>query len=372
MNEKTGWIGRIGTLINETKGPWGGGSSGGSGEDGGESRNPWSQPPGGGKPRPSRGPSVVEQLTDRLRGGLGGGGAGGGGSGGDSPGLPSWPVVRLGLFIFLGLWIVLTSFWRISPQERGVVTTFGAYSRTLESGIGLTAPWPIETVAKMNVTDIRTLDIPKGGNGINFVLTGDQNIVDLDYSVRWSISSPELFQFQLADPEETIQEVAESAMRASISGASLAGAIGAQRGQIESDVEQRMRQLLSIYRSGVRIESVTIRRADPPKEVNEAFKDVTAAQQEAQSAINNANTYAQQISQRAQGEAASFDKVYEQYRLSPVVTRRRMYYETMEEVLSKTDKTIVETPGVTPYLPLPEMRKRLPEPPPVAVVGGGQ
>jgi modulator of FtsH protease HflK len=265
--------------------------------------------------------------------------------------------------------LLFTSVWRVSPQERAVVTQFGAYSRTLNSGVGVTLPWPIESVTKVNVTDIRQLSIPEGGTANNFVLTGDENIIDLDYQVRWSIADPELFLFQLKDPEKTIRDVADSAMRAAISRVSLAGAIGAQRGTIESDVERRMRTILQGYRSGVKVDGVSINAADPPKEVNEAFKSVTVAQQEAQSALNNANTYAQQVTQRAIGEAAAFDKVYEQYRLSPVVTRRRMYYETMEKVLSKVDKTIIETPGVAPYLPLPPAARRLPD---VTVSGAAQ
>jgi modulator of FtsH protease HflK len=368
MTEKTSWLARTGALLSANKNPWGGGDSSdsGPGGDGGKPsgpRNPWSQPPSGGKPRGPRGTSSLDQLTDKMRDRFGGGGGFGGGSGGGGPRLPTGPMLRLGLLMFFAFWILFTSIWRISPQERGVVTRFGGYARTLESGIGLTFPWPIEQVRKINVTDIRTLTIPASATETNFVLTGDSNIIDLDYSVRWSIADPELYQFQLADPEKTIQEVADSAMRAAISRASLAGAIGAQRGQIEQDVLNGMRSILVGYRSGVRIEGVAIKRADPPKEVNEAFKDVTAAQQDAQSAINNAKTYAQQVTQRALGEAGAFDRVYEQYRLAPGVTRRRMYYETMEEVLSKVDKTIVETPGVTPYLPLPEVKRRMPEPP---------
>ncbi len=369
MTEKTGWLARTGALLSANKSPWGSGDTGSDGDSSKSSgpRNPWSQPPGGGKPRGPRGTSTLDQLTDRMRDRFGGGGGGsGGGSGSGGPGLPSWPMIRLGLIFFAALWILFTCVWRISPQERGVVTRFGAYSRTLDSGIGLTLPWPIERISKLNVTDIRTLTIPASSSETNFVLTGDSNIIDLDYSVRWSIADPELFQFQLADPEKTIHEVADSAMRAAISRASLAGAIGAQRGQIEQDVLNGMRTILLGYRSGVRVEGVAIKRADPPREVNEAFKDVTAAQQDAQSAINNAKTYAQQVTQRALGEAGAFDRVYEQYKLAPGVTRRRMYYETMEQILPKLDKTIVETSGVTPYLPLPELKRRMPEPPTAA------
>ena len=143
-----------------------------------------------------------------------------------------------------------------------------------------------------------------------------------------------------------------------------------------------MQQILDGYRAGVDIQGVAIKQADPPQAVNEAFKEVNAAQQRAQSYINQANAYSLQLRQRAQGDAESFDKVYEQYRLAPEVTRRRMYYETMEAVLAKSDKTIVEAPGVVPYLPLskaaprplpPEITATAPATPnPTPNQGGGQ
>jgi membrane protease subunit HflK len=204
------------------------------------------------------------------------------------------------------------------------------------------------------------------------MLTGDQNIIDLAYSVRWNIRDPELYLFQMANPDETIQEVAESAMRAVIATVSLNDAIGEGRGDIEARVTQRMQTILDAYRSGVDIQGIAIRQADPPATVNEAFKEVTAAQQDAQSYINRANAYSTQLIQKAQGEAAAFDKVYEQYRLAPDVTRRRMYYETMEQILQKTPKTIIEAPGVTPYLPLPEVQKRTPQQQRQQQRGGGQ
>ena len=291
MSAKTGWKARAIALFADVGGPWGnrgGGGQNGGGSGGNGPRNPWNLPPGGGGGRP-RGPSVLDELARRMRQQMGGNGDGG----------SSWPMVRLAGAVIVGLWVLFTSFHAIGPQERGVVTVFGAYSRTLESGIGLTLPAPIERVTTLNVAEIRTIDIPAGNGVENFVLTGDQNIIDLDYSVRWSIADPELFRFQLADPEETIREVAESAMRAALSRVDLIGAIGAKRGQIEADVENRMRSILATYRSGVRIEGVAIKRADPPAAVMDAFKDVTAAQQEAQSMINQANTYSQQITQRA-------------------------------------------------------------------------
>ncbi|MFM7027673.1 MAG: FtsH protease activity modulator HflK [Chakrabartia sp.] len=354
MSAKTGWKARAIALFADAGGPWGnrgGGGQNGGGSGGSGPRNPWSAPPGGGGGGP-RGPSGFDALLRRLTGRFGGDGDGG----------PPWRLIRLGGGAVIGLWVLLTSFHSIAPQERGIVTTFGAYSRTLESGIGLTLPSPIERVTKLNVAEIRTIDIPAGNGVENFVLTGDQNIIDLDYSVRWSIADPELFRFQLKDPEETIREVAESAMRAAVSRVDLTGAIGAKRGQIEADVENRMRAILGSYRSGIRIEGVAIKRADPPAAVMDAFKDVTAAQQEAQSMINQANTYSQQVTQRALGEAQAFDKVYVQYKLSPVVTRRRMYYDTMEQVLGKLDKTIIETPNVMPYVAVPPAARKATEP----------
>jgi membrane protease subunit HflK len=149
-------------------------------------------------------------------------------------------------------------------------------------------------------------------------------------------------------------------MRAVVSGVTLDDAIGEGRGGIEGRVQETMQRILDSYRAGVTIQGVAIKQADPPQAVNDAFKEVSAAQQEAQSYINQANAYSLQLRQKAQGEATAFDKVYEQYRLAPEVTRRRMYYETMERVLQNVDKTIIEAPGVTSYLPLPQVQKSPP------------
>ena len=365
MSEKIGWWARKFALNNEG-GPWGGrgsggGSGGGNGNGGGGGgdgpRNPWSQPPGGGRPRgPNGRNSAMDEFTKRLRGLNGGGGGGGGFGGGFLPG-NAGPIIRLVIIAIALLWILLTSFHQIGPQQAGVVTMFGSYSRQLTPGIGITFPAPIESVQKVDVQAINTIEIP-GGSAENLVLTSDQNIVDLAYSVRWDVRNPELYLFQLAQPNETISEVAESAMREVLSQFTLNDAIGAGRTQIEQQVTLRMQSLLDQYRAGVRVQGVAIKKADPPDAVNEAFKKVSAAQQAAQTSINQANAYAQQITARAEGEAAQFDKVFEQYKLAPVVTRKRMYYETMEEVLARTDKTIVETGNVTPYLPLNEMKRR--------------
>lgn len=350
MKNIFGWGARFGAMMNDNKGsPWGSGGGGGSGDDGGPP-SPWGQPP---RKRRSGGVgSNVTSLDDFLkksRDRFGGGFPSGGGR-------PYW---LYGLGIFLLLWLIFTSFHRIGPQQAGVITRLGSFSGTLRPGIGFTLPAPIDRVQKIDVQEIRTIDVGStDASSENLILTGDQNIIDLAYSVRWNISDPELYLFQIKDPEQTIREVAESAMRAVVAGVSLDDAIGAGRGEIEQRVEQVMQQLLNDYRSGVRVQGVAIKQSDPPAAVNDAFKEVSAAQQEAQSYINQARAYALQLTAKAQGEAAAFDKVYAQYKLAPDVTRRRMYYETMERVLSRVDKTIVEAPGVTPYLALPEIQRR--------------
>jgi membrane protease subunit HflK len=278
-------------------------------------------------------------------------------------GLPGRPDRSLVVWIVVGLaavWLVFTSVHSISPGQRGVVTQLGRYSRTLGPGVSFTLPSPIERVKKVDVESIRTFDVGSDDSN-DLMLTGDQNLIDIAYTVRWNIRTPELYLYELAQPDETIREVAESAMRSAVSRVSLNDAMGDKRADIETQVQESMQRILDSYRAGVQVQGIAIRQADPPAAVNDAFKQVTAAQQDAQTYINNANAYALQLRQKAQGEATAFDKVYEQYRLAPEVTRRRMYYETMEEVLSKVDKTIVESPGVTPYLPLPQVQKSAPQ-----------
>ena len=351
------WVKGAGILRSDNnKGPWGsggdssgGGGSGGSG--GGGPRNPWAFPPEGRRPRPGGNP-FDDFMKRARRGGNGGGGLPGGGT------PDTTTLVQIGIGAVVVLWIALTSFWVIAPNERGVVTVLGRYSTTLEPGFRLTWPAPFASVTKVDATSYRDEVFPKGGTGENLMLTQDQNIVNLGYQVRWDVKNAEDFVFQIADPEETVRAIAESAMRAVIADVTLNEAIGAGRDAIEARVQQNMQAILDEYNSGVRIQKVAINQAVAPSQVDEAFKAVTAAQQEAQATLNNSRAYAQQVIARAQGEAAQFDKIYEQYKLAPEVTRKRLYYETMEAVLAKSNKTIVEAPGVVPYLPLPPMRGR--------------
>jgi membrane protease subunit HflK len=356
MNIISGWGSRMRGLFADTKGPWGSSGSDGDGDppsgDGGQGNGPWGDQPRRGR-RPSIGGSNVSALDELLRRSRARFGGGGGG-------LPSRPDRSLILWAIIGLvlvWLVFTTTHSISPGQRGVVTRFGRYSYTLGPGLGWTLPAPIERVKKIDVENIRTIDLGSSSSD-DLMLTGDQNLLDLAYSVRWNIKNPELYLFQLAEPDETIREVAESAMRAVVSRVSLNDAMGDRRAEIETQVTENMQRILDAYRSGIQVQGIAIKQADPPDAVNDAFKQVTAAQQDAQTYINNANAYSLQLRQKAQGEATAFDKVYEQYKLAPDVTRRRMYYETMEQVLSKVDKTIVEAPGVTPYLALPEVKKQ--------------
>ena len=348
-------------LFIDTKGPWGPNPSSGGDEppsdgDGGTGGGPWGEPPKRGRRAAQPQPPNVASFENFLRRSKARFGDGGGGGGGGFAGRPAGPLVKWVTLGVLLAWLVFTSMHIVAPGEQGVVTRLGRYSHTLGPGVGLTLPWPVNRVQKIDVENIRTIDLGTTGTE-TLMLTGDQNIVDIAYSVRWNISDPELYLFELAKPDETIREVAESAMRAVVSGFSLNDTIGEGRGDIETRVQDVMQRVLNNYRSGVRIQGIAIKQADPPQAVNDAFKEVSAAQQEAQSYINQANAYSLQLRQKAQGEATAFDKVYEQYRLSPEVTRRRMYYETMEEVLRRVDKTIVETPGVTPYLPLPQVQR---------------
>ena len=353
-------------------GPWGSGG-------GGPPKNPWGggQPPkppgggngGGGGPRGAPDfDDFIRRSQERLRASMGGGGTGGVRGGRGVP----WLWIVGGLLL---AWVVFTSAYRVGPQERGGVMRFGKYVSTSGPGFHFKLPAPIDTVIKPNFEQVRTIDIGSAdGSSENLMLTGDQNIIDVAYTVRWKISDAENFLFQLADPELTVREVAESAMRAEVSRVSLNAAVGPQRAQIAEQARTRAQELLTSYDAGVEVVGVDIRQADPPQAVDEAFKEVSAAQQVAQQYLNNSRAYAQELIARAQGETAVFDAVFAQYRLAPEVTRKRIYLETMEEVLGKNGKTVIEARGVTPYLPLPELQRRAaaPPPPPPSVTGATQ
>lgn len=329
------------------KSPWGSGGKGdgeGSGGSSGGPRNPWSFPPEGRRPRTGGG--ALDELLRRARNG-----------GPGLPGFPAdrriWALVALGLVV---VWLLLTSLHRIGPGERGVATFLGSYTGTFNPGWSVTAPAPFADVQVVDVQNIRDEKFPSDSRE-NLMLTGDKNIIDLTYQVQWRVENAPDYVFQFAEPQDTVRATAESAMRSVVATATLNEAIGAGKSRIEAQVQLLMQQILDEYHAGVHIQSVTIQNARPPIAVDEAFKQVTAAQQEAQANKNNAHAYAQQVVAAAQGQAAEFDKIYEQYKLAPEVTRRRLYYETMEAVLQRSDKVVIEAPGVTPYLALPELKR---------------
>ncbi|KHL26391.1 peptidase [Croceibacterium mercuriale] len=371
MTNRSGWLGRWTLAMAGKRSPWGGGAP----EDGpatppsGEEppargpRNPWLPDGSGDGEKPPRRSAGIEDIF-RNRGPEGPrrrtGGPGG--PGGPNFQMPrranggSWVPIIGGTLI--AVLLLATAVHQVGPKEQGIVSTFGKYSHTLNPGLNMTLPWPLQNVEVTDVTSIQSETMPTG-NAEQLILTGDQNLVDLSYLIRWNIKDLRLFRYQLAEPQETLREVAEAAMRASVAEQTFDSVVsGAGRATVEERVRTRMQAVLDAYRSGIAIQGVDIGRTEPPEQVVEAFKDVSAAQQDADADINRAEAYSQQLLARAQGDAAEFNNIYEEYRQAPEVTRRRLYYETMESVLAKTNKTIVETDGVTPYLALPELQRR--------------
>ena len=338
--------------------PGGKGAAGGEGERRGP-RNPWL--PSGDTPPPRRSAGIEDIFRNRDPRRSGGGGRGPSGMGGGFPNLPRRPDGKSWLPLGIGAAVVIvlgaSSLHMLGPKEQGIVTTLGKYSRTIDSGVSLTLPWPIEQV---EVADVRSfsVDMIPDNDSEKLMLTSDKSLVDLSYLVRWNIKDLKNYTFRLADPKETVREVAEAAMRASIAQITLSDALsGAGRARVEQDVRERMQRILDGYHAGVSIQGVEIKKADPPAKTKGAFDQVNVAQQESERDRSEARAWAQQVIARAQGDASSFDKVYEQYKLAPEVTKRRMYYETMERVIRDND-TVVAEKGVTPYLPLSEMKRR--------------
>lgn len=394
MERLGGFIERIGLAMAGKRNPWGGGSKGdgppgdGGGDAGGEAgaapagggdapkprgpRNPWLPEGGESNDGPRRSANIEDIFRtrgpDRRRGG-------GGGGGGPRFNLPKRPNGKSWLPVILAaaaiLWLVFTSAHVVGARERGLVTWLGAkYSHTLDPGFNLSLPWPIQSVEVENVSGIRAVKIPEG-NAQKLILTGDQNLVNLSYLIRWNIKDLALYRFRLANPEETVLEAAETAMRQSVGELDLDTVLsGAGRAQIEQNVRSRMQAILDSYKAGIAVQGIEIVKTDPPETVVDAFRDVSAAEQNAQAAINGARRYREQLLAQAQGDAARFDKIYAEYRLAPEVTRQRLYYETMESVLSKTNKTVIEAQGVTPYLPLDQMQRRAQTPAAPATRGG--
>ncbi|AHD08792.1 MULTISPECIES: FtsH protease activity modulator HflK [Phaeobacter] len=375
-------------------GPWGGGgSSGGSGNRG---NNQGGDDNRGGGRRPDDGQipeidELVKKGQEQLRvlmggrgGGTGGGGRGGAGGGGGGPQLTKG-TVALGALVAVGFW-AFASFYTVKPEEQSVELFLGEYSSTGQPGLNF-APWPLVTKEILPVTREQTEDIGVGGgrgSEAGLMLTGDENIVDIDFQVVWNINDPAKFLFNLRDARTTIRAVSESAMREIIAQSELAPILNRDRGAIASRLQDLIQFTLDDYDSGINIIRVNFDKADPPASVIAAFRDVQAAEQERDRRQNEADAYANnalaeargqaaellekaegyraRVVNEAQGEASRFSAVLTEYEKAPDVTRKRLYLETMEEVLGRVDKIILdeqsgEGQGVVPYLPLNELRR---------------
>ncbi len=368
---------------NNSGGPWGGGGGNDGGDDNDRNKGQ----------RPGNQPPQVPDLDDLVRKGqeqlkvLMGGGKGGGtrGAGPEGPGI-SKGTIGIGVLILVGLWLFL-SFYTLKPEEKSVELMFGKYYATGESGLNF-APWPVVTKEVVQVTRENTEDIGVGGRGGQFdqglMLTGDENIVDIDFQVVWNITDPAQFLFNLQDPQETIRAVSESAMREVIGRSNLAPILNRDRAAISQEVGDLIQGTLDSYNSGVNIVRLNFDKADPPAEVIDSFRDVQAAEQERDTLEKQADAYANQtlaaargqaaqllqqaegyraqVVNQATGEASRFIAVYDEYAKAKSVTRKRLYLETMERVLSGVDKIIIDEGvggdgGIVPYLPLNELNR---------------
>jgi len=309
-----------------------------------------------------------DQLMRRLREMFGG-------PGGDGvkPGAVA-AIVGVGFL----LW-VLSGVYIVQPNEQGVVTTFGAYSRSATPGLRYHLPTPIERVEKVPVTSLNRIDVG-GAAGADvpeesLMLTGDENIIDLDFSVTWRVADASRYLFTLRDPDTAVKAVAESAMREVVGKTPLQSILTRGRGQVQIQAAELMQKTLDSWGSGVSVVEVQIRSANPPQEVVAAFREVANAGQDAESAINEANTYRNRVINEAKGDAARivqssqgyreqavreaigesarFNQIYTEYSRAPGVTRERLYLETMQRVLAKSNKVIVDAKGASAPIILP-------------------
>ncbi|WP_103256642.1 FtsH protease activity modulator HflK [Tabrizicola aquatica] len=377
-------------------GPWGGGGGPGNDDRGGKGNND-DDDRRGGRPGPN-GPQIpeIDQLVKRgqeqlrvLMGGRPGQrGTGGGGPGGGGPVITKQGIA-LGALAAVGLWAFM-SFYTVRPEERSVELFLGESSGVGNPGLNF-APWPIVTYEKVQVTGERTTDIGTGetSGDTGLMLTRDQNIVDIGFQVVWNIADPESYLFNLADPDDTIRAVSESAMRDIVARSELSPILNRDRGVIAADVQAQVQATLDSYNAGISVIRVNLQRAQPPREVLDAFREVQAAQQQRDTLESEADAYANRVTagargaaaqlleeaeayraqavNSAQGEAARFVSIYNEYVNSPEVTRRRLYLETMERVLGGMNKVILDGvsggeagQGVVPFLPLNELGRTTP------------
>ena len=372
-------------MAGNSGGPWGGNGSGNNRPTGNNDDDRGNRRPSG---QSGQVPPEVEEMLragqERFRVLMGGGNGGSGGSGGQGGGGPESirGMLGLGALLAIGLW-AFSSFYTVKPEEKSVELFLGEFSSVGNPGLNF-APWPLVKYEVLPVTREQTESIGIGGRGSDagLMLTGDENIVDIDFEVVWNINDPSEYLFNLRDPQQTIRAVSESAMREIIAQSELAPILNRDRGVIAVRLQELIQSTLDSYESGSNIVRVNFDRADPPEQVIDAFREVQAAEQErdrlekqadayanrvlaqargeAAQALETAEAYRAQVVNGATGEASRFGAILNEYRKAPEVTRKRMYLETMEEVLGRVDKVIIDETGgsgVVPYLPLNELRK---------------
>ncbi|MBU0781761.1 protease FtsH subunit HflK [Loktanella salsilacus] len=368
-------------------GPWGGGGDDNQGKNDGNGSNPPPRPPR----RTGEGPQIpeIDELMNKgreqlrvLMGGRGGGnGTGGGGTGGGNGPALTRGTIGLGVLAAAVLW-GMASIYTVKPEEQSVELLLGDYMSTNGPGLNF-APWPIVTREVLAVTSERSIDIGTSRSGLDagLMLTGDENIVDIDFQVVWNILDPQLFLFNLADPEQTIEAVSESVMREIIAQSQLAPILNRDRGSIAERLKSEIQSTLDSYQSGVNIIRVNFDKADPPEPVIASFRKVQDAEQERDRLQNVADAYANRVEAEARGQAAQtieqaegyraqtvneasgeasrFSAVLTEYQKAPEVTRKRLYLETMEKVLGELDIILLDESqggqGVVPYLPLNQL-----------------
>ncbi len=357
--------------------PW----SNQGGGNGGGNRGPWGQGPSSGGQVPPDLEEILKRGQDKLKQAMPGGSLGGRG------------IAIIIVLIAVG-WLA-TGFYRVEPDEQGVVLRFGKYSKTTNPGLNYHLPYPIETAYTPQVlaehqedigfrkrqrgTVISKTDVPDE----SLMLSGDQNIVDVQFTVLWVIADANKYLFNLANQRETVRIVAEGAMREHVGRSRGEDIRTKERLAAESTVKDLIQKTLDGYNSGILVTAVKLEKADPPPSVIDAFEDVQRAQQDQRKLENEAKSYAnkrlgeargqsaqiveaaeayrKQTVAEADGEAQRFLSIYNEYKLAKDVTRRRMFLETMERVLARSNKVIIEGKagsGVVPYLPLPEIGKR--------------
>jgi membrane protease subunit HflK len=367
----------FGENMSDNNSPWGPkpGSSNGGGK--GDGNSPWG---GGQRPnrpqRPSR-DNVIEGFKSRT---------GGGGNGGGNNGTPQMPDFNIPKWAFVAVPIVFllaTSVFTVQGNQEAAILRFGDYQRTVGPGLHFKLPSPIETKEIQDVTNQRETIVGISNNAESLMLTGDENIVDINFAVLWVIKDLESYLFKVDQPEDLVKSAAESVVREIIGKNELDPIITTGRQQFGGEVRDRLQELLDEYEAGVLVNDVQFQKTDPPAEVVDDFLDVVNASQEAERAINEARAYrntkvleaegeaAKLIQQAegyrdrviadAEGEAQRFELIYGEYKLAPQVTRQRMYLETMELVYGDAEKIVLDGDagsGVVPYLPLDQLNKK--------------